>query len=564
MNIKLTNQEKTIIGYLRSAKETIPSLRNVDMRIAGGWVRDKLMGKDSDDIDIAISNISGHEIVNILKTHDRDGNLGNTFEVSLEKSLKSKEEENLNKLQVGGVDMWGQKVEFVPMRTERYEPGSRTPILDITDDPQLDAMRRDLTINSLYYNIETGMIEDYTGGVGDLKNMILKTPDDAKKTFSEDPLRVLRALRFFSKYPESKMDQSIIDAIRDPEIQKAYTQKVAPERAGTEIMKLMTGHKPDEAIRILFESGMHRNVFGADVFDKLNPLDMDQQTPHHKHNLMNHTLLTMKNINNICREEEMSDKERALMTMSAMFHDIGKLDPNIVAEHSHNPGQMTYYGHEKASADIVDIVLKRLGIGSDRNFVSTIVKYHMRPHKQMPTPKAIGKFIRDTNLMEGSEAKPLWKYVMLHSMADTMSKGGFDFEEDLDVKRDLTGRIEQFIRDQKEKGMTAESKKPILNGKDIISAIPEVSPKSGFINTVNQMLLEAQDEGSVYDENSAMLFLESIKNKIIEEFGDKREARNWFGRLKIAEKKKHDITHENNIDTKSRRRISKQNMRSIF
>jgi len=552
MDINLTNQEKSIIDYLRNSKESIPELRHVDMRIAGGWVRDKLMGKDSDDIDIAISNISGYDIVNILKLHDVNGSLGGTFTVSLDKSLKSENIEDLNKLQVGGVDMWGQKVEFVPMRTERYETGSRTPILDITDDPKLDAMRRDLTINSLYYNIETGMIEDYIGGVSDLKNMILKTPDDAKKTFSEDPLRVLRVLRFFSKYHKSKIDQSIIDAIKDPEIQQAYMQKVAPERAGTEIMKLMAGEKPDEAIKILFESGMHKQVFGTDIFDNLNPFDMDQKTPHHKHNLIDHTILTMKNINNISRNEGLSDKERALMTMSAMFHDIGKLDPNIAAEHSHNPGQMTYYGHEKASADIVDIVLKRLGIGSDRNFVSTIVRYHMRPHKQMPTPKAIGKFIRDTNLMEGSENRPMWKYVMLHSMADTMSKGGVDYEEDIEMKENLTGRIEQFIEDQKAKGMSAESKKPILNGKDIISAIPEVSPKSGFINKVNQMLLEAQDEGSVYDENSAMKFLESIKNKIIEEFGDKREARNWFGRLKIAEKTKYGSSFKNNTYIRSR------------
>jgi tRNA nucleotidyltransferase/poly(A) polymerase len=550
MDINLTKQEQLIINYLRDAKNSILALKNVDMRIAGGWVRDKLMGKNSDDIDIAISNISGQEMVNILKAHDNSGSLGKTFAVSLDKSLKSEDSEDLSRLQVGGISMWGQKVEFVPMRTERYDPGSRTPILDITNDPKLDAKRRDLTINSLYYNIETGMIEDYIGGVSDLKSMVLKTPDDARKTFSEDPLRILRALRFFSRYPESKMDQSIIDAIRDPKIQDTYSQKVAPERAGTEIMKLMSGEKPDEAVRILFESGMHRQVFGADIFDKLNPLDMDQKTPHHKHNLMEHTLLTMKNVNNISRDEGLSDRERALMTMSAMFHDIGKLDPSIVAEHSHNPGQMTYYGHEKSSADIADVVLKRLGIGDDRNFVSTIVRYHMRPHKQMPTAKSIGKFIRDTNLMDGSNTKPLWKYVMLHSMADTMSKGGVDYEEDIEEKKDLTGRIKSFIEEQESKGMSAESKKPILNGNDIISAIPEVSPKSGFINEVNEMLLEAQDEGVVHNRDSAMLFLESIKSQIIVEYGDKREARNWFGRLKLAEILRYERFTKDNTNTK--------------
>jgi hypothetical protein len=242
--------------------------------------------------------------------------------------------------------------------------------------------------------------------------------------------------------------------------------------------------------------------------------------------------------------------------MSAMFHDIGKLDPSIVAEHSHNPGQMTYYGHEKSSADIADVVLKRLGIGADRNFVSTIVRYHMRPHKQMPTPKAIGKFIRDTNLMEGSENKPLWKYVMLHSMADTMSKGGVDYEEDIKNKKDLTGRIESFIEDQESKGMSAESKKPILNGNEIINIIPEVSPKSGFIKYVMDMLLEAQDDGSVSDKNTAIDFVKTIKDQIIEKYNQKNqdltlEAKNWIQALKVADIKNYNDTNiKNNFNTK--------------
>jgi len=186
--------------------------------------------------------MSGHDIVQILKRYDGSDLLGNPFVVSLEKSLKSEQEEDINSLQVGGIDIGGQKVEFVPMRTERYESGSRIPILEITNDPKLDSMRRDLTINSLYYNIDTGMVEDYTGGINDLKNMVLKTPDEAKKTFAEDPLRILRALRFYSRYPNSKIDPSIIQAIADPEIQQAYVTKVSPERAGTEIMKMMAGH----------------------------------------------------------------------------------------------------------------------------------------------------------------------------------------------------------------------------------------------------------------------------------------------------------------------------------
>jgi len=557
MNIHLTDQEKFIISYLRGAKKSITSLRNVDMRIAGGWVRDKIMGIPSDDIDIAVSNMSGDDVVNILKTNDFNGVLGKSFQVSLDKSLKSEKGTDINELQVGGVEIDGLKIEFVPMRTERYEGDSRAPILEITDDPRLDAMRRDLTINGLYYNIDTGMVEDYVGGVRDIKNLVLRTPDDAKKTFSEDPLRILRALRFYSKYPDSTIDQSIIDAIKDPDIQRIYLQKVAPERAGKEIMKLMSGAKPDAAIRILFESGMHRVVMGEDIFDALNPLDMDQQTPHHKHNLMNHTLLAIKNMNSISNDEGLSDDERSLMNISAMFHDLGKLDPSIVAPHQYNPGQMTYYGHEHASARIAEEVLKRLGIGLERNFVSSIVRYHMRPHKQMPTPKSIGKFIRDTQIMEGGEERSLWKFIMLHSMADTLSKGGVDYEEDIEKKKDLTSRIENFIEEQKSKGMDVSSKNPILNGNEIIGIIPEVSPKSGFIKDVIDLMLEAQDGGEITDKQTATEFVNGIKEQIIDKYnkphqGSDVEAKNWIKRLKVADKKNHDTNIRNNTDIKPR------------
>jgi len=549
MEINLSEKEKFIISYLRSVKKSIPALRNVEMRIAGGWVRDKLMGTESDDIDIAISNMSGHDIVQILKRYDGSDLLGNPFVVSLEKSLKSEQEEDINSLQVGGIDIGGQKVEFVPMRTERYESGSRIPILEITNDPKLDSMRRDLTINSLYYNIDTGMVEDYTGGINDLKNMVLKTPDEAKKTFAEDPLRILRALRFYSRYPNSKIDPSIIQAIADPEIQQAYVTKVSPERAGTEIMKMMAGHKPDEATRILFETGMYKAVFGNEIIANLNPIDMDQQSPHHKHNLMNHTILAIKNINNISIEEGLSEKERSLMNLSAMFHDLGKLDPSVIAPHRTNPGQTTYHGHEYLSADIAEAVLKRLGIGQERDFVTTIVRHHMRPHKDMSTPKAIGRFIRKTQIMEGGEDRPLWKYIMLHSIADTLSKGGVDYDQDLEQKRSTMERIEGFIEEQEQKGMTATSHRPLLNGNEIISIIPELNPKYGFIKEVMGRLLEAQDEGSIFDKQTATQFVENIKGEILEKYTDKEkytEATNWLKRLKIADKNYHDTISKNN------------------
>ena len=141
-------------------------------------------------------------------------------------------------------------------------------------------------------------------------------------------------------------------------------------------------------------------------------------------------------------------------------------------------------------------------------------------------------------------------------MADTMSKGGVDYEEDIKNKKDLTGRIESFIEDQESKGMSAESKKPILNGNEIINIIPEVSPKSGFIKYVMDMLLEAQDDGSVSDKNTAIDFVKTIKDQIIEKYNQKNqdltlEAKNWIQALKVADIKNYNDTNiKNNFNTK--------------
>src|SRR5690606_3786480 len=118
-----------------------------------------------------------------------------------------------------------RKETYTSTRIPQIEPGS----------PQEDAERRDLTINSIFYNINTGVIEDYTGGIEDLKNNIARTPIDAEKTFMDDPLRILRIIRFCAKYSLIPTEEIILAANLE-HVQKSFKEKISKERIWKEVV----------------------------------------------------------------------------------------------------------------------------------------------------------------------------------------------------------------------------------------------------------------------------------------------------------------------------------------
>ncbi|MFW6174108.1 MAG: hypothetical protein ACOC5T_10235, partial [Elusimicrobiota bacterium] len=326
IDIDLTENERRIFQFLVKARNSVPVAKNVKMRVAGGWVRDKILKKESDDIDIAISQMSGIEFANLISQYAKTRNIkevGNAYEVSLEKTKDN--DDKKDQLLVGGIKILGYKIEFVSMRTETYTKESRTPEISRTDNPEEDALRRDLTINALYYNIDTGRIEDYVGGFSDLKNMILKTPLSPEQTFKDDPLRMLRILRFYSKFSDSKLDPKLEQALYNPEVQKLYDVKVTPERASKEFFKIMQSSAPTKAIEVLFQSGLYNEVL--ELPEQYNDINMDQQNKNHIYKLGSHIIEVLRNINELAKDYGLDEKERACLNLSAFFHDMGKMRP---------------------------------------------------------------------------------------------------------------------------------------------------------------------------------------------------------------------------------------------
>ncbi|MFW6130206.1 MAG: HD domain-containing protein, partial [Atribacterota bacterium] len=479
-NISLTPGEAKLFDFLVKAKNSNPKTANVELRVAGGWTRDKLLGEQSDDIDIALSGMTGQEFVNTLNFQDQSKS--NIIESNPEKS------KHLETVKVS--DLFGYEIDFVNLRSESYSEDSRIPEAKITDNPAEDALRRDLTINALFYNIETNQVEDYVGGLKDLKNMILKTPLDPEQTFIDDPLRMLRVLRFYSKYPKSTVDDEIIEAMSKSHVQEAY-EKLATERSMKEIKKMMGGEQPVDAARILLKTGLYRKVFK--IPEDWHPIDMDQQTPFHDLTLMDHTLKVMENYENMASRLGVSNDEKGLMLLSSLLHDFGKMNPEIrqpkMDKKTGKPvvferggeeiERRRYIGHDKASADFAKDILTQMGFNSqDKKFITTIIANHMTPHsfKGALKPKNMGKFISKTH--------ELYKHVLYHGAADSLAKEEISEEERQEIEQNLQAQEKAISEYQQQMGNRITE--TMIDGnriQEIVQKIePEIAQNNAFID----------------------------------------------------------------------------------
>ncbi|WUR02456.1 CCA-adding protein [Vairimorpha necatrix] len=224
MNFDISKEEQEVFDMILSCR---PS--NVIPRVAGGWVRDKLMGITSYDLDIALQNISGYNFALILESSFKSS-------VSKVNLIKSNPEKSKH-LETSVCSVNGLLIDFVNLRSETYSI-SRIPSIK-EGSPEEDAFRRDLTINSLFYNLISKEIEDFTGrGLKDIRNRLLDTPLDPYKTFEDDPLRILRLFRFHSKLDFS-ISPRVIDSLNYAELKNHLRNKVSKERVNIEIFKIL-------------------------------------------------------------------------------------------------------------------------------------------------------------------------------------------------------------------------------------------------------------------------------------------------------------------------------------
>ncbi|OII76501.1 poly polymerase family protein [Cryptosporidium andersoni] len=290
IKLQLTEEEQDLFNLLN---EFVYSTSiNTIMRVAGGWVRDKLLNKldilnnlqhDNDNIQFKENAIIEHSIpkfvpVSLSKDIDIaiDNMSGKSFAEKFDTWLQqkysyprisigiiAKDPDKSKHLETATLKYGEFSLDIVNLRTETYTKDSRIPIIKC-GLPEEDALRRDFTINSMFYNINNGKLEDFTKkGLEDLYNQVLRTPLDPIQTLLDDPLRVLRAFRFAARL-HFRLDNKLLEACSNPALNEALATKVSRERIGAEVHEMVTNlsiGNPAIGLRMIINSGLADSVF---------------------------------------------------------------------------------------------------------------------------------------------------------------------------------------------------------------------------------------------------------------------------------------------------------------
>ncbi|GKT32306.1 hypothetical protein ADUPG1_006488 [Aduncisulcus paluster] len=252
--ISLTKDETDLFSFL------IQVLRHYKLttvlRVAGGWVRDKIMKKPSKDIDIAIDNMMGQEFAEYCNRYMSEVQHLEPSKIGV---IAANPDQSKH-LETACIVIHGKELDLVNLRCETYAKDSRIPTISI-GTPSEDAFRRDLTINALFYNINDNTIEDYCDcGLADIRDKIIRTPLDPRETFLDDPLRVLRAIRFTTRFG-FKMDLDLVSAIKSKEVKHRLTTLISRERVYKELTGALLGPNPIRTVELILDLDLFDTVF---------------------------------------------------------------------------------------------------------------------------------------------------------------------------------------------------------------------------------------------------------------------------------------------------------------
>jgi poly(A) polymerase len=318
---------------------------NLEAYVIGGFVRDLILGRPSKDIDIVV-------IGNGLDLAEKAGKKLRVKKVSYFK--------NFGTAQFLYKDL---DVEFVGARKESYRRDSRKPIVE-DGTLQDDQNRRDFTINALALSLHAdnfGELIDPFGGLKDLEEGIIRTPLEPSKTYSDDPLRMMRAVRFAAQL-DFKIERESLEAISE---NADRLEIISRERIMDELNKVILCDKPSRGFKLLFATKLLHQFFPEMV--KLHGIEtIDGKS--HKDNFYH----TLEVLDNIC---ETTDD--LWLRWAAILHDIAKpptkrFDPKV---------GWTFHSHEDVGARMIPKIFKRLKLPLDAKmkYVQKMVRLHLRP-----------------------------------------------------------------------------------------------------------------------------------------------------------------------------------------
>jgi len=418
--------------------------------VVGGSVRDAFLGRDHGDIDLCTD--ARPEETRTLVSSGADGLW-------------------LQGIEYGtvGVLFGGARFEITTFRTESYEPGSRHPQVSFADDITTDLSRRDFTINALAIRLKDLELLDPFGGREDLKAGVIVTPIDPKLSFTDDPLRMLRAFRFSSQLGFG-LEKSTLSAITEL---KELIGSVSAERIRDELTKLLCGQSPGAALVAADSTGI------VELFlPELSALKLEQDPVHKHKDVFLHTLAVLEQ----APEEE-------VLRLAALLHDIGKPRTRRI-----EPSGVSFHHHEVVGARMAADRLRALRYPTKTvAAVAELISLHHRFHTYSLgwSDSAVRRYARD--------AGPLLADLNELVRADCTTRNRAKAAKLAARMDELEKRIAELAAQEE-----LEKLRPDLDGKQVMAHLG--IPPGPLVGQALEHLLELRlergplPEGEVYEE----------------------------------------------------------------
>ena len=422
----------------------------VETYVIGGFVRDIFLNRPSKDVDIVILG-NGPDFATAVAKHLN-------VQVTVFKSFGT-----------AMLRYQDLEIEFVGARKESYRAESRKPIVE---DGSLedDQKRRDFTINAMAIQLSPahlGKLLDPFNGLKHLEEKIIITPLNPEETFSDDPLRMMRAIRFATQL-EFEIDQEAIEAIVE---QKERINIVSKERITDELNKIILSPIPSIGFKYLFDTGLLKiifpqmtDLFGVDIIDGKG----------HKDNFY-HTLQVLDNVAQTTND--------LWLRWAAILHDIAKPATKRF-EKGHG---WTFHGHEDKGARMVPKIFNqlKLPLNEKMKFVQKLVQLHLRPivlAQEIVTDSAVRRLLFEA----GEDIEPLMK--LCH--ADVTTKNEYKIKK----YRNNFELVQQKLKDVEERDQIRNWQPPI-SGEDIMIAFNITAGKE--VGIIKSQIREAILEGEI-------------------------------------------------------------------